>query len=143
MWNYIWPLLLVVGANTFYSICAKSTPGHLHPFASLTLTYVTAAAVSLLLFLVTSPSKNLLSEVRHMNWTTFVFGVAIVGLELGNIMLYRAGWNISVGPMVANSLLAVALLAVGALLYKEALHWNQILGMLLCVGGLVLINLKL
>ena len=25
MWNYIWPLLLVVGANTFYNICAKVT----------------------------------------------------------------------------------------------------------------------
>ena len=143
MWNYIWPLLLVVGANTCYNICAKGTPEQLHPFASLTLTYVTAAAVSLLLFLVTSPSRDYLSEIRHMNWTTFGFGVVIVGLELGYIQLYRAGWNVSVGPLVANILLAVVLLALGVLFYKEALHWNQLLGMLLCAGGLVLINVNL
>ena len=142
MWNYIWPLLLVVGANTFYNICAKGTPDAIHPFASLIFTYLTAAALSMALFVATSDSKNLLAEARHANWTTFAFGLAIVGLELGYINLYRAGWNVSVGPMVANTLLAVVLLAVGALLYKEILHWNQIVGALLCIGGLVLINRK-
>ena len=27
MWNLLWPMLMVVGANTVYNICAKSTPG--------------------------------------------------------------------------------------------------------------------
>ena len=31
MWNYIWPVLLVVGANTFYHICSKSTPDNVQP----------------------------------------------------------------------------------------------------------------
>ena len=35
MWNYIWPVLLVVGANTFYHICSKSTPDNVQPFATL------------------------------------------------------------------------------------------------------------
>ena len=26
MWNLLWPMLMVVGANTVYNICAKSTP---------------------------------------------------------------------------------------------------------------------
>ena len=47
MWNYIWPLLLVVGANTFYNICAKGTPDKVQPFAALTVTYLTAAVLSL------------------------------------------------------------------------------------------------
>ena len=140
MWNYIWPLLMVVGANTFYHICAKGTPDDLHPFASLTFTYLTAAVLSIALFLATSPNKNLLAEAKRTNWTTFAFGLAIVGLELGFIYMYRAGWNVSVGPMVASTLLAVVLLAVGALLYHEVLRWNHVLGVLLCIGGLILIN---
>ena len=38
MWNYIWPVLLVVGANTFYHICSKSTPDNVQPFATLVVT---------------------------------------------------------------------------------------------------------
>ena len=140
MWNYIWPLLLVVGANTFYHICSKGTPDNVQPFAALTVTYLTSAVLSLLLFFVTSESKQLFTEVRNINWTTFAFGVSRVGLEFGFIQLYRAGWNVSVGPMVANTVLACVLLVVGVLLYKEVLHLNQIIGILLCIAGLVLIN---
>ena len=68
MWSYIWPLLLVVGANTFYHICAKGTPGDLHPFASLTVTYLTAAVLSMLLFFTASPSRNLLLEVKKVRF---------------------------------------------------------------------------
>ena len=35
MWNMIWPLLVVVGANTVYNISAKSTPADVNSFASL------------------------------------------------------------------------------------------------------------
>ena len=45
-----WPILLAVFADVFYQISAKSTPQTLNPFASLTLTYLVAAAVSLAVF---------------------------------------------------------------------------------------------
>ena len=115
MWNYIWPVLLVVGANTFYHICSKSTPDNVQPFATLVVTYL-------------------------VNWTAFAFGLCLVGLEFGYIQLYRAGWSVSVGPLVCNIALACVLLVIGVLLYKETLHLTQVLGMLLCVAGLILVN---
>lgn len=54
MWNLLWPMLMVVGANTVYNICAKSTPEKLNSFAALTINYGVAAALSLLLFFVTT-----------------------------------------------------------------------------------------
>lgn len=140
MWNYIWPLLLVVGANTCYHICSKSTPDNVQPFAALTVTYLTATVLCLILFFVTSETKQLLPELQKINWTTFAFGASLIGLEFGYIQFYRAGWSVSVGPMVANTALACVLLVVGILLYKEVLHLNQIIGVLLCIAGLILIN---
>ena len=43
---YIWPIALVVASNVVYQICAKSIPGDLNPFASLTVTYLVGAAAS-------------------------------------------------------------------------------------------------
>ena len=46
----------------FYNISTKSTPQGIDPFASLTITYLVAAALSLLMFFVTGEQKNLLTE---------------------------------------------------------------------------------
>ena len=94
----------------------------------------------LVLFFVTSPEKNLFAAWKQVNWTAFAFGLCLVGLEFGYIQLYRAGWSVSVGPLVCNIALACVLLVIGVLLYKETLHLTQVLGMLLCVAGLILVN---
>ena len=85
---------------------------------------------------------NALAELSKINWTSFVLGVAIVGLETGYILLYRAGWKISSGALVANICLAFALILIGALFYKykEQITLRQVLGFGLCVAGLVLVS---
>ena len=75
--------------------------------------------LSAVMFFVTSDNKNLVAELSKTNWTALALGVAIVGLEFGYVCLYRAGWKISVGTLVANISLACVLLVVGILLYKE------------------------
>ncbi len=139
MWNYIWPLLVVVGANTVYNISAKSTPADVNSFASLALSYAVGMVLSVVMFFITSDSKNLVAELSKTNWTALALGVAIVGLEFGYVCLYRAGWKISVGTLVANISLACVLLVVGILLYKESVTPRQLIGILFSGIGLVLV----
>ena len=139
MWNYIWPLLVVVGANTIYNISAKSTPTDVNSFASLAISYAIGMVLSLVMFFITSENKNLIAELSKTNWTALALGVAIVALEFGYLCLYRAGWNISVGTLVANISLACVLLVVGILLYKETVSIKQIIGMVISAIGLFLI----
>ncbi len=139
MWNYIWPLLVVVGANTIYNISAKSTPTDVNSFASLAVSYAIGMVLSLVMFFITSENKNLIAELSKTNWTTLALGVAIVALEFGYVCLYRAGWNISVGTLVANISLACVLLVIGILLYKETVSIKQIIGMVISAIGLFLI----
>ncbi len=139
MWNMIWPLLVVVGANTVYNISAKSTPSDVNSFASLALSYAIGMVLSVVMFFIASDSKNLIAELTKTNWTAFALGVAIVALEFGYVCLYRSGWKISVGTLVANISLACVLLVVGILLYKESVSTRQIIGILFSGVGLVLI----
>ena len=83
MWNMIWPMLIVITANTFYNVCAKSTPQGVNSFASLTITYLIAAAASLIMFFVTSEQKNIWQEFSKANWTSAVLGIAVLALEFG------------------------------------------------------------
>lgn len=138
--NYIWPIALVVLANTVYQVCAKSVPDTMNPLASLTITYAVGAVFSLALYLLLNRGGNLLREYSRVNWAPFVLGIAIVGLEVGFIYAYKAGWTVSTASIVQSAFLAVALIAVGFLLYREAITWNKVVGIVICLIGLVFIN---
>ncbi len=142
MFSYIWPIALVVLSNTLYQICAKSVPEGMNPLASLTVTYLVGAAVSCALYFILNRNANLLREIRLTNWAPIVLGVVIVGLEVGFIYAFRAGWQISMAQIVSSAVLAVILIFVGYLLYHEAITWNKIAGIIVCLAGLVLINYR-
>ena len=138
----IWPVLIVVLSNTFYNICTKSTPSNVNAFGTLMLTYITAAILAGVIFLFLVKPENAIFELSKVNWTSIVLGIAIVGLELGYIFMYRAGWKVSSGALVANICLAIALIFVGAILYGENITVKQVLGIFICIVGLFLINLS-
>ena len=139
MWNMIWPVLIVVGANTIYNISTKSTPSDVNAFASLAASYFIAMLGSVVMFFLTADSKNLLVELSKTNWSALALGIAIVGLEFGYICIYRAGWKIGVASLVANISLACVLLLLGLFVYKEVITLKQLLGMGICAIGLMLI----
>lgn len=138
--NIYWPILLIVFSNIFYHICTKSTPNELNPLASLLPTYGIGGIFALIIYYITEPNANLLQECSHLNWAPFVLGISIVGLEVGNIYMYKAGWNVNTGFIVQSALLAIALLLVGYFIYQEEITFNKALGMLICLIGLYFIN---
>lgn len=142
MFSYIWSIGLVVLSNVVYQICAKAVPDRMNPFATLTVTYLVSAIASAALFFITTRGGNLFKEYGKLNWAPFVFGIILVGLEAGWIYAYQAGWQVSTGSIVQGSILAVALIFVGFFLYREPLTWNKLVGIAVCLVGLVFINLK-
>lgn len=142
MFSYIWPIALVVLSNVIYQICAKSVPDSINPLASLTVTYITGAIASVILYFILNEDANLIKEYEKLNWAPFVLGLVIVGLEVGFIHAYKSGWQVSTASVVQSSFLAVALIFAGFLIYKEAITWNKVLGIIICLIGLLFINYK-
>jgi uncharacterized membrane protein len=137
---YVFSIVLIVTSNILYNVCQKSTPQKANPFSALLITYLVAIILTGIALLVYKTDKTILQSFKELNWTSIVLGVAIVGLEFGYLMAYRAGWNISVGSLVANILLALMLIPIGVLFYKEGFELNKILGAAFCIVGLILIN---
>lgn len=137
---YFFPIVLIVASNVIYHVCQKSTPQSANPLSALLVTYLTAAVLTLAAFPFYKSDKGFVQSFSELNWTSFVLGGAIVGLEMGTLLAYRAGWNISIGSLVANIILAVMLILVGVLFYKEGFGLNQVGGVIFCLIGLILIN---
>ncbi len=142
MFQYVWPISLVILSNVVYQICAKSVPKELNPFAALTVTYFIGAMVSAVLFFAVGKNGSLIREYGKLNWAPFVLGLFIVGLETGWIYAYKAGWQVSSGFIVQSSVLSVVLLAVGYFLFHETITWNRIVGVVICLIGLGFINYR-
>lgn len=140
MWKIIVPLLLIVGSNCFYHICSKSIPAQANTFGALTVTYIVAAVLSAVAFVAGVGPSNVGTEIEKINWASLVLGIAVVGLEAGYILMYRAGWPISIGALTANTCLAVALLVIGILLYQEVITVRQVIGIVVCAVGLFLVS---
>lgn len=138
--SYIWPLGLVVLSNVAYNVCAKSVSSAINPLASLSITYIIGAVFATVLYFATTSEPNLLHEYTKVNWASFALGFAIVGLEVGYILAYKAGWPISTAATVQSAALAVILLAVGIIFYHEGISMNRILGIAICLVGLYFIN---
>lgn len=140
--SYIWPIALVVISNIIYQICAKSVPKDMDAMASMTVTYLVGAVCSAIIFYAMHRNGNLLREYSKLNAAPFLLGISVVGLEVGFIYAYKAGWPVSTASIVQSAFLSVALIFVGALLYREAITANKIIGVVICLIGLYFINKK-
>lgn len=142
MFNYIWPIGMIVVANIIYNITTKETPQGANAFLSLSVTYGVAMVATFLIFFFTRKGESVGVAFGKLNWTSYVLGIAIIGLELGYIFAFRNGWQVNMTSIVANIILAISLVVVGLLLYHEKLSITQVIGVVLCLGGLVLVCKK-
>ncbi|WP_018084588.1 EamA family transporter [Desulfurispora thermophila] len=140
MFMYVFSIVLIVSSNILYNICQKLTPQRVNPFSALLITYLTASLFTIIVLVFYKTDKGFFQTLQELNWTSIVLGISIVGLEFGYLMAYRAGWNISIGSLVANIALALMLIPIGILFFKEGFGVNKILGAAFCIIGLILIN---
>lgn len=144
MFAYLWPIGLVIIANIVYQISAKEVPSAMDAFASLTICYGIATAMTLICFFIFSGAgiSGLMAEYAKINWAVIVLGITAVGLEVGYVFAYKNGWEVSLIYVMQSAIMAAMLLVVGYFLYKEGLTWNKLAGIAVCLFGLILINRK-
>ena len=141
---YLTSIGLMVSCNVVYSLAQKFLPKDVNPFMTLVVVYMVAGAFSLLLaiaFKVCTVSE-ISSTVGKLNWAVVLLGLAIVGIELGYLLAFRAGWKISAASLVTNIAASLLLVPVGLMLLKEHVKLPNLIGLALCVIGLVLTSSK-
>lgn len=133
-------LSLAIASTVAYHVVLKLTPAGANPLLSLMVTYG-AVAVLFGAVLALSPGEfGWRDEVRHVNWTALALAVAIIGLDLGFILLYRSGFEVSLGALVTQTAAAMLLVGIGVLVFRERLSLSNALGIVLCLAGLWLVN---
>lgn len=139
---YILSISLAIIANIMYHIIQKSTPSKVNPVLSLIVTYFIAFIFSILIYFFYPAKANLFTALKELNWASYALGFAIVGLELGFLLAYRAGWNMSIGVITCNVIVTIFLIPIGIIFFAEKISLLSVIGIFLCLVGLYLISYK-
>jgi multidrug transporter EmrE-like cation transporter len=131
---------VAVISTVLYHISQKSTPTAINPAVALLVTYGAAFGLTLLL-LVPFPIKGgLIAELHQLNWASFLLAVAVVGLEVGFLLVYRSGWNVGLAALLVNVAASLILVPVAVLVFRDKLNWVNLVGIATCVAGLIMLN---
>ena len=141
--NSFWaPALLVIFANVSFHIIQKSIFPGAHPLVSVMVTYSVGIMTCALLLFFFPLKQSLFGEIINLNWASFALGVAIVGIEVGYLLMYRQGWAVSIGPVFSYGLTALLLIPLGLLFFAEKLAWQNVMGIFITIGGVYLLTWK-
>lgn len=133
-------LVTAIIATVAYHIVLKLTPVTVNPLLALAATYLMVATTFVGLYFAMPGATSLRASVQLLNWTAIALAVTIVCLDLGFLLLYRTGFNVSLGQLVTQSVATLALLIVGVAYFREQLSATNLVGIALCVAGLWLVS---
>jgi len=137
--NYYLPLVLAVAGMLFYHLGQKSIPKGINPFYAMIIAYV-AGIIVLAVCVVTFPGdKSFVSSLKESNWAVLLVGAGAACIEVGFLLAYRFGWRISVAAVATNVAVTLMLVPIGIVIFKDHLSLRNILGLIFCVLGLVLV----
>src|SRR2546430_6223839 len=117
----------------------KSIVPGVHPMASLVMSYATSLVACLVVVPFAPGGVTFVRSIKDLNWATYVVGLSIVGVELAILLAYRAGWRISLASVGAKLATALLVVIIGVVGYREHLAARHVVGLLICLGGLVLV----
>lgn len=141
MFLYYFSITLAIAASAFYHFVAKSTPSNVNFTVSLLVTYGVAFVATLFTFFF-FPTSNVVAELKQLNWASVGLAVAVMGIEFGYLLMYRTGWNIGIAAVLVTVLAALILVPVAIFVFKDKLSWINIMGVLICLVGLIMLNWK-
>ena len=87
-------------------------------------------------------TKGIAAELKQLNWASIGLAIAVVGIEFGFLLTYRAGWNLGIAAVLVNVVASLILVPVAIIIFKDKISWINFFGILVCLAGLVMLNWK-
>lgn len=142
MFLFYFSITLAICSSALYHFVAKSTPSNVNFTVSLLVTYAVALVVTLVGFFFFPATNGITAELKRLNWASIGLAIAVVGIEFGFLLSYRSGWNLGIAAVLATVVASLILVPVAILVFKDKISLINILGILVCLVGLVMLNWK-
>jgi drug/metabolite transporter (DMT)-like permease len=134
------PMAMAVLGGVLYHVAQKAVPRTFSPFAAIIIAYLIGSAVCAVAMLFDATGTSFRESLKAANWAVLLLGVAALMIEIGVLLVYRAGWEISLASVVINISVAAVLVPLGVLVFKEQPSLRSLAGIACCLLGLYLLS---
>ena len=139
---YYFSIALAICSSALYHFSQKQIPALVNPAVSLIVTYFLSLILCFLLLLFYRQSPGFVTALRQLNWASYMLALSLVGLEVGFLLVYRSGWNIGLAAVLVNVIASLILVPVAIFVFKDNLNWVNVVGIFVCLAGLVMLTWK-
>jgi drug/metabolite transporter (DMT)-like permease len=136
------PIAMIIFGGLLYQVAQKAIPKTAFPLHAIIIAYLAGILVCALFTLFFSSESSFFNSLKESNWAIFTVGIGAAFIEIGFLLAYRIGWNLASTSVLVNIAIAVLLIPIGLILFKEKLSVSQSFGIALCIIGLLLIARK-
>lgn len=133
-------IVLAILSSVLYHFSQKEIPAQVNLIVSVIVTYAVALLLCLGLLFLFPLRGSFFESLRGLNWATYLLAISVVGLETGYLLVYRTGWNIGLAAVLVNVVASLILVPLAILHFKEHLSLINVLGILVCLAGLMMLN---
>lgn len=133
-------LVLAIASTVGYHLTLRLTPPAVNPLVTLAVSYAVVAATLAGAAMLVPDGMPLRDSLRQVNWTALALALAIIGIDLGFLLLYRSGFEVSLGLIVTQATAAILLMVLGVAVFSERISLVNAAGIVLCVAGLWLVG---
>ena len=134
-------VIAIIGA-VGYQYFIKRVPVSINPIVSVIGMYVAVLAIGIILLPFIPPEGGFLKHVRQLNWIQLALAVCVMLIELGFLLMYRYGWNLSTGNLITGVFVNIVLVGLGIMLLGEKVNPINIIGIILSIVGVTLISYR-
>lgn len=136
------PIAMIIFGGLLYQVSQKTIPKTANPLHVIIIAYLAGIFLCALFALFYATETSFLNSFKASNWAVYTVGIGAAFIEIGFLLAYRIGWNLSSTSVLVNIAIAVLLIPVGIIFFKEKVTASQSIGIALCIIGLVLIARK-
>jgi drug/metabolite transporter (DMT)-like permease len=133
-------IVLVVIGNIVYHLGQRAIPREANAVVATLAAYCVAIIGTLATIPLLARGVPLSTAWRALNGSTVLVGTGIVAVEIGFLLAYRSGWALGNASLTANAAVAVLLLGLGVLFFREPISATRLAGVGLCLAGLWMVT---
>jgi len=130
---------LVVASLVGYQLAQRTMPTGANPFTVVAIAYFLGIIACVLLAPGVGKPIGLEDAALLKQWPIWVLAGSVVGIEIGYLLAYRAGWPLATTTGVTYTSTMLLLAVIGATFFSEGISPRRAAGLALAMGGVWLL----
>jgi len=135
----LFPIGLIIASQVGYQLAQRAMPASANPFTVIAIAYLLGIIACALLAPGAGRPIGLVDAALLKHWPIWALAVSVVGIELGYLLAYRAGWPLATTTGIGYTATMVLVAVIGAVFFSEGMSVRRAAGLVMAIGGVWLL----